>query len=398
MTLKGVALSTHMKLTPHQRALRPLIGLQGAVGSLGGFIGFFIIGREDLQAMFRYTAGMLTAALAATFFAYLFGPRLKLTGRRLFRLGFLLPGLLILAGDGTVATMAIAYGSFIGMTWSARHSLEMSLLQDAERDSYAAHAVTTMIILGVVSTLTATLVLAVSAERSDCVYWLYGALCVLGASFLGKAIPDTPHVCLKAPLSVMRQPRFLACLPLFFLESGLFGISQAMASAGAVNALGTASRFGWVATLAGLAGGVALYLTRKSRQVQNRTHWFGGACVVVALSFMLLGASAWVPALYIAHTVLRAAGTPFLSASQQVLNQCTLDIRGDLSDRIFAREFMLWVLRMVSLSLFWALANALSPLQLLVAGSGLLAGATGMEYVIARTLFGKSRAALEQAA
>jgi|GEM_PF-2398306 len=375
-----------MKLTPHQRALLPLIGLQGAVGSLGGFIGFFVVGKQDLHAMFRYTACMLTAAMAATLVAYFFGPRLNLSGRRLFRLGFLLPGLLIVFGEGTVTTMAIAYGSFIGMTWSARHSLEMSLLQDAERDSYAAHSVTTMIVLSVTATLLSTLVLAGSAERSDYVYWLYGALCVLGAVFLGKSIPDTPPVSITAPLMVIRQPQFVACLPLFFLESGLFGISQAMVSAGAVNALGSASRFGWVATVAGLVGGVALYITRKNRNPQNRVHWFGGASVVVGLSFAMLGASAWMPALFIGYTVLRAAGMPFLSASQQVLNQCTLDIRGDLSDRIFARELVLWALRMVSLCLFWGLANMLAPLQLLMVGSALLATATGLEYLIAKSL------------
>lgn len=387
-----------MKLTSHQRALLPLIGLQGAVGSLGGFVGFFVIGAQDLHAMFRYTAGMLTAAMVATFLACFFGRRFNLTGRRLFRLGFLLPGLLILGGEGTVATMAIAYGAFIGMTWSARHSLEMSLLQDAERDRYAAHSVTTMIVLGVVATLIATLVLAGSAERSEYVYWLYGALCVLGAVFLGKSVPDTAPVSLTAPLSVLRQPRFIACLPLFFLESGLFGISQAMASAGAVHALGSASRFGWVATVAGLVGGGALYITRKSRSVHNRAHWFGGASLVVGLAFALLGASAWIPALYIAYTVLRAAGMPFLSASQQVLNQCTLDIRGELSDRIFARELVLWMLRMVSLGLFWGLANVLSPLHLLVAGSALLAAATGMEYAIGKTMFWKSGATAQQPA
>lgn len=386
-----------MKLTPHQRALLPLIGLQGAVGSLGGFIGFFVVGSQDLHAMFRYTAGMLTAAMVATFVAYFFGPRFNLTGRRLFRLGFLLPGLLIVGGEGTVTTMAIAYGSFIGMTWSARHSLEMSLLQDAERDSYAAHSVTTMIVLSVTATLMATLVLAGSAERSDYVYWLYGALCVLGAVFLGKSIPDTAPVSITAPMSVIRQPQFVACLPLFFLESGLFGISQAMASAGAVNALGSASRFGWVATIAGLVGGVALYITRKNRNRHNRVRWFGGASVVVGLSFAMLGASALIPALYIGYTVLRAGGMPFLSASQQVLNQCTLDIRGELSDRIFAREFVLWVLRMVSLCLFWALANVLSSLQLLVVGSSLLAAATAMEYVIGRNLFWRNGIAQQPA-
>lgn len=387
-----------MKSTPHQRALLPLIGLQGAVGSIGGFIGFFVIGAQDLHALFRYTAGMLTTAWATIFLTYFFGPRFHLSGRRLLRLGFLIPGLLLLVSERSVAMMAIAFGTFVGMTAGARHSLEMNLLPDAERDGYAARTGTLSVVCGVAATLAATLLLACFAEQSHYVFRLYGALCMLGAAFLGKAIPDTAPVSLKDPLAILRQPQFIACFPMFFLESGLFGISQAMASAGAANALGAASRFGWVATAAGLAGGIALYFTRKNRNAQNRAHWLGGSCLVVALSFMLLGASVWLPALYIGHSVLRAAGTPFLSASQQVLTQRALDIHGELSDRIFARELALWVLRMVSLCLFWPLANVLSPTLMLVAGAALLAAATGMQYVVGKAWFWKDAAPDRQAA
>lgn len=387
-----------MSLSSRHRSLLPLIGLQGAVGSMGGFIGFFVVGAQDLHAMFRYTAGMLTAAMAATFLAYCCGPRFRLSGRRLFRIGFFVPGVLILISDGSVAMLAIAYGSFIGVTWSARHSLEMSLLEDADRDRYSAHSVSTMIALSVSTTLAATVILASLGEQGKYVYWLYGGLCILGALVLGRSIPDTAPVSLTKPLAVLRQPQFIACLPLFFLESGLFGITQAMASAGAVHALGSASHFGWVTTLAGLLGGLALYLTRKSRGVANRAHWLGGACFVVALAFMLLGASAWLPTLYVGYTVLRAAGMPFLSASEQVLNQRTLDIRGELSDRIFARELVLWLLRMLSLCVFWALSTMLSPTNVLVTGSALLAFATGMEYVVGKSLFWKAGAPVGQAA
>lgn len=387
-----------MKLTPHERALLPLIGLQGVIGSLGGFIGYFIVDNQNLHALFRYTAGMLTAAMASTFIAYLLGPRLHLSGRRLFRLGFLVPGLLLLAGRGSVATMALAYGSFVGMTWGARHALEMTLLQDEERDRYASHSVTVAVALGVAATLASTLVLIGFAERSRYLYHAYGAACVIGALMLGRTIPDTEPVSIKDPLSVMRQPQFLACLPLFFLESGLFGVTQALASVGATNALGSASHFGWVATAAGLVGGLALYVTRRSRDAQNRSHWLGASCLVVALSFVLLGASAWVPALYIAYSVLKAAGQPFLSASEQVLNQRTLDIQGALPDRIFAREFVLWALRMASLGVFWGLADVLAPLHLLVVGSALLAAATGMEYAVGKALFWSGRRTVESAA
>lgn len=35
--------------------------------------------------------------------------------------------------------------------------------------------------------------------------------------------------------------------------------------------------------MAGLAGGVAPYITRKKRNKDNRAHWFGGACLAMAL-------------------------------------------------------------------------------------------------------------------
>lgn len=364
-----------------------MAALQGAVGSLGGFIGFFVIGTHDLDALFRYTAIMLTAAMGATFLAYLVCPLLKLGGGRLLRLGFLLPGLMLLAADRSVVITAIAYGAYLGLTWTARHSLEMSLLEDAERDRYAARTGTATIVLSLAMTLCATLLLAAFTEQSRYVYWLYAALCIFGALFLGRTIPHTPPVSLKAPLAVMRQPRFIACLPLFFLESGLFGISQAMASTGASNALHSASHYGWVSTIAGIAGGGGLYFTRKSRNRDNRAHWFGGACLAMAVAYLLLGASAWLPALYIAHSVLRAAGAPFLGASQQVLNQCSLDIRGELADRIFARELVLWMLRMSALGMFWMLAGVLPSERLLVVGSALLAAAMATEYAVGRALF-----------
>lgn len=387
-----------MPLSSFQRSLLPLIALQGAIHSLAGFIGFFIVQGHGLHALFGYTAAMLTTAMLATASAYAFGARLKLCGRRLLRLGFVVPGVLLLLGDGSVSALALAFGCFLGMTWSARHALEMALMHNHERDGYAAHAVTTMMVPALLATLAATLVLARFGQQAEHVYWLYGALCLLGAALLGRGIPDTEPIVLKQPLAVLRQPQFIACLPLFFLESGLFGISQAMASAGAVQALGSASQFGWVATAAGVAGGCALYATRKRRDIGNRAGWLGAACLMVGLSFALLGASAWLPALFVVHAILRAAGMPFLSASQQVMNQCTLDVRGALYDRIFARELVLWVLRMSSLGLFWLLALALTPLQLLVTGSTLLVAATGLEYLLGRSLFRRNGIAHAQGA
>lgn len=384
-------------MSSHQRALLPLIGLQGAVGSLGGFIGFFVVGRDDMHAIFRYSAAMLTVAMLATFLAYRFGPRLRLSGARLLRLGFVVPGVLLLFGDASATTMAIAFGSYLGLTWGGRHALEMALLRDGERDSYAARSCTAVVVLGVGMTLVSTLLLTLSGEQARYVYWLYGVLCLAGALLLGKTIPETEPVALRDPLSVLRQPQFTACLPLFFLESGLFGIGQAMAAAGAVQALGSASHFGWVTTCAGLVGGVALYVTRRRRDVDNRAQWLGISCLVVGLSFVMLGASAWVPGLYVLYSILKAGGSPFLLASEQVLNQRTLDIQGDLSDRIFAREFVLWALRMLSLCLFWVVSWWLTPFELLVAGAAVLTAATALEYVVGKGLLWRGRM-LEQAA
>jgi multidrug transporter EmrE-like cation transporter len=381
-----------------ERALLPAVALQGAISALGGFIGFFIMAVHSVDAMFMFTAIMQTSATAATFLAYLSGPRFRIDGRRLLKLGFLLPGLLLLFGDGSLVALGVAFGSFIGLTWSARHWLEMSLLRDAERDAYAAHSGAWTVALGVVATLLTTLLLAAAGDHSQLVYRLYGAAAVIGALALGNRLPQTRPVSIRKPLAVIRQPEFIACLPLFFLESGLFGIGQSLASAGAAKALGSASDFGWVATVAGLAGCVALYLTKKNRGVNNRMHWLGGSCLVVGLSFALLGASAWIPALFVGYSVLKAAGGPFLAASEQVLNQRTLDIRGALSDRIFAREVVLWMLRMISLFLFWGLTSHLQPTAVLVIGSALLAIATGMEYVAGKALFWSADTALEQAA
>lgn len=386
-----------MKSSPHARSLLPLIALQGAVSTMVGFIGFFVMHAGDVQALFRFTAWMLSTAVASTLLAYLLGPRLKLDGRRMLRLGFLLPGLLLLCTTPSPALLALAYGSFIGLTWGARHWLEMSLLQNLERDRYAAQCGTLSVVFGIATTFLATLLLARYAEQAHVVYRLYGLICLLGAFACGKRIPQTEPVALNDPLSIFRQREFLACMPLFFLESGLFGITHALSSAGAVKALGSASHFGWVTTVASLAGGVALYFSRKNRGIDNRARWLGASCLVVGCAFLLLGASPWIPALFTGYLILKALGGPFLSASEQVLNQRTLDIRGSLSDRIIARECVLWLLRMISLFLFWGLANSLPPRQMIAVGAVLLAVAIGLEYLYGHVWYGRDAKTLPRA-
>src|SRR5690606_3966292 len=86
--------------SPVEGRLLPSVALQGAVGTLGGFLGFFVVGSANLAGMIRFTATMLTVAMLSVVLAYALGPRLRLTGRRLFKTGFILPGLLLLLAGG----------------------------------------------------------------------------------------------------------------------------------------------------------------------------------------------------------------------------------------------------------------------------------------------------------
>jgi hypothetical protein len=387
-----------MNTSRHERALLPFVALQGAIGTLAGFIGFFVVGNQDIGAMFEFTALMLTVATLSTLLAYGVGPKLGLSGKHLMQLGFLLPGTLLMTGNQSVEMMAVVYGSYLGFTWSARHWLEMNLLADAERDNYASHSGAAAVVGGIVATLLATVVLANSGENSQYIYFLYGAACLAGAFTLGEIMPEAPLKPLRNPIGVMRQREFAACLPLFFLESGMVGLAYAVGSIGSSKALASASSFGWVATVAALAGGLALYFTRKNRGVNNRASWLGASCLAVAIAFLMLGASAWIPVLYVGYSVLRAVAGPFLAASEHVLNQRTLDIRGELADRIVARDLTLWLLRMGSLLAFWAASTALTSTQLLAVGSLILGMAVVCEYLIGQAWFVNGNAEVEQLA
>jgi hypothetical protein len=375
-----------MAITANERAVLPLTALQGALAVLGGFIGFHVMEINGMEMMFRFTSWMLTAAIAGTLAGYTIGPVFRISGKTFFKAGFILPGLVLMLSNGSVESLAIGYGSFLGMTWGARHWLEMTLFQDAERDTYASRSGALGVLSGIASTLAITLALSKTSLTSVDVFKAGGLLMTVGGLFLGNHIPRTRIATLSKPLAIARQSHFIACLPLFFLESGMFGIGQAVGSAAAVHALGSAGSFGWVSTLAGMAGAIALYATRHLRDAYNRAAWLGRACAVIALAFALLGLSAWIPALFVIHAVLKSAGAPFLSASEQVLNQRALDIHGPLADRIVVREVVLWIFRLGSLTLFWSLLSALPTRQLLAAGAAMLAMATMFEYVVGRSL------------
>jgi hypothetical protein len=375
-----------MKNSTNEYALLALTTLQSILAVAGGFIGFHVMANFDMQAVFRFTSWMLCAAIAGTLSGYTVGPLFGISGKTLFKGGFILPGFVFLFAQGSVEWLAVAYGSFIGMTWGARHWLEMTLFQDRDRDAYASRSGSLGVLCGIGSTVIITLAMSKAGLSASDIFRWCGVVMVVGGLCLGNRIPHTRIQPLQRPFEIAKQPHFIACLPLFFLESGLFGIGQAVGSAAAFHALGSASSFGWVSTIAGMAGALALFVTRHQRDARNRAAWLGRSCAVVGLAFALLGLSASIPALYVAYAVLKSVGGPFLSASEQVLNQRTLDIHGPLADRIVAREVVLWAFRLGSLALFWTLLSGLPAQQLLMAGAAMLAIATGLEYVVGRTL------------
>lgn len=367
--------------------LLPFVALQASVGTLGGFIGFFVVGNQDIGAIFQYSALMLSFIAGSLLLAYVLGPRLGLTSKHILKLGFFIPGFILLTGHESVLSMAAAFGILQGCTWAARHLLEMSLIPDRERDSYASKAGFISVVGGIAATLSATLVLAWSNDSKQWVYELYGLACVLASFTLGRNMAATPMKPLVNPIAVLMQREFISSMPLFFLQSGFLGLGLAVGAVGASRALGSASSFGWVATVAGLTGGIGLYLTRNNRGVENRARWLGGSCMAVAFSFALLGASAWIPLLFVVFTIVKAMADPFLGASELVLNQKVLEIRGELNDRIVAREVTFWAMRMVSLGAFWLLSSALTPVQLLATGSAVMAVAVFLEYLIGQGVF-----------
>ena len=378
-----------MPIPTQERSLLPFVTLQGAVCTLFGFIGYFLMSSRGHQAMFEFTSIMLTFAMLAAVLAYGFGARLRLGGKTLMKLGFFLPGVVLLSGNQSVWALSFAFGSFLGLTWSARHWLEMQLLSDGQRDAYASHSGALAVAGGIAATLLATMLLTHTANSARLLYALYGAACLLAAWRLGRGMADAPLQPLKAPLALARRPEFLACLPLFFVESGLFGLGQAITSVGASRAMGSAAALGTAATIAGLAGGVGLYLSARRRAVDNRASWLGGSCLAMAIAFLFLAGSAWLPGLFMVHLVAKAMASPFLGASQHVLNQKALDIAGDLGDRIVVREVTLWAMRMISLLGFWALSNTLPPAVMLATGAVLMAVAVALEYLIAQAWFGE---------
>ncbi len=376
-----------------ERRMRPFIALQAAVSAIGGFAGVFVQAQHGAAATTRYAAIMLTAIALCIVLSYAFGPRLRLSGRRLLRAGFALPAALLWWAEGRPDVLALAVGGFIGLTWGARHALELHLLGDDERDAYAAHAIALAVGVSLVTTLVVSVVLAFSGEARMPVYRLFAVLAAVGALFAGRRVPEAPPVALHAPWAVVRQRQYLACLPLFFLESGLLGVGLVLTANGAVRSLEGASHYGWAASAATLVGAVALRAARGLRHGGNRDGWMLGACVGVVMAAGLLGASVAWPAIFVLHLLLQSMVAPFWMASEHVLNQRALDIRGAVGDRIVAREAALGLFRLLALGGFWGATQALDDGQRIVVGASLMGLAAVLEYRLGRAWLARGGAA-----
>jgi hypothetical protein len=216
------------------------------------------------------------------------------------------------------------------------------------------------------------------------VYASYGVLALAATVWAARSLPQTPVMQWHNPLALVRQPAFKACLPLFFLESGMLGIALVMSSSGAVQALGQASHYGWVSSIASVLGAMSLYVLRSKRHSSNRVQWMGLACLGLVCAQLLLGACVWIPGLFIAHLLLLACVQPFWLASEQVLNQRALDFKGALADRIVIREALLGFFRLITLGSFWWVVRDWSPQATLVLGTSLIALATLLEWLVGR--------------
>ena len=374
--------------------MRPFIALQASVAALGAFAGVFVQADHGAAALVRYVVLMLTVAAASTVLSLAAGMRVRISPTRLAQAGFALPAVLLWWADGRPDLLALSLGGFVGMTWGARHWLELHLLEDAERDGYAGHAIALAVGVALAATLAVSLLLTLLQESRAPVYAMFALLAAAGALLAGRRLPKAPPVALEAPWAVLTQPACVACMPLFLLESGLLGIGLVLTASGAVRSLESASNYGWAASAATLAGVFALRAMRTRRHSENRIGWMRAACIGIVVSAALLGASAWWPALFVLHLLLQAAVGPFWAASEHVLNQRALDIHGSVGDRIAAREGMLGVFRLVTLGIFWWATQSLGDTQRLVAGASLMGLAAMLEFQLGRQWLGARRAPL----
>lgn len=83
-----------MKMSQQERALLPMVGLQGAVGTLGVFLGFFIVRNQGIEAMLLFTATILSMSMLAIVLVYNHAHKFGIQIKTIFKLSFILPGIL----------------------------------------------------------------------------------------------------------------------------------------------------------------------------------------------------------------------------------------------------------------------------------------------------------------
>ncbi len=383
---------------PLERQLLPFVAFQGAFTTLAGFGALLVYQAGGMAASVQYTAWMLGIAMLSIMSPFVLGRALRLRGKRLVRLSFAVPAVALWWADGQPMLLALSFGGFLGWSWAARHWIELSTLHDAERDAYAAHVTIVTVVASLLTTAVVSALLSVFDESPMAVYGSYAVLAAVASIWAVRRLPTTPVMQGEQPLAVVRQPGFKRCLPLYFLESGMLGIGMVLGAGGAAQALGQVSHYGWVSVVATMLGAAALYALRRKRHSGNRVRWMGLACIAMASGHLLLGGSVLHPGLYVLHLLVIACALPFWQASEQVLNQRTLDIHGALADRIVVRESTLWLFRVTLLALFWGVMHDASPAALLQLGAGLMVTATVFEYLIGRAWLSHQGAATQPAA
>jgi hypothetical protein len=373
-------------IPPLERQLLPFVALQGAFSTLAGFGALLVYTQGGMAASVQYTACMLGIAMLSIMSPFVLGRALKLRGKRLVRLSFGVPAVALWWADGHPLLLALSFGGFLGWSWAARHWLELSTLKDAERDAYATHVTVVWVVASLVSTAVVATLLSLTNESPMAVYGSYAVLAAVASVWAARSLPNTPVMQWERPLAVVRQPGFKACLPLYFLESGMLGIGMVLGAGGASRALGQVSHYGWVSVVATVVGAAALFALRRKRHSGNRVRWMGLACIGMASGQLLLGASVLHPALYVLHLLLIACVQPFWQASEQVLNQRAMDLHGALADRIVVRETVLGLSRLLALGLFWLLIRKWDAVTVLLAGTTLMATAAVLEWALGRAL------------
>lgn len=369
---------------PLERQLLPFVAFQGAFSTLAGFGALLVYTQGGMAASVQYTACMLGIAMLSILSPFVLGRALRLRGKRLVRLSFAVPAIALWWADDQPLLLALSTGGFLGWSWAARHWLELSSLKDAERDAYAAHVTVVTVVASLLATAVVATLLSLTNESPMAVYGSYAVLAAVACLWAARSLPATPVMQWEQPLAVVQQPAFKACLPLYFLESGMLGIGMVLGAGGASQALGQVSHYGWVSVGATVVGAAALFALRRKRHSGNRVRWMGLACIGMASGHLLLGASVLHPSLYVLHLLLLASLLPFWQASEQVLNQRAMDLHGALADRIVVREAVLGIFRLLALGLFWLLIREWTPVAVLLVGTGLMASAAVLEWALGR--------------